>query len=168
MHVCIHVDFQIPGSAPRLRPAPGSFWKNSGFPAQLNPFLPPRSCLSLQRDSSFSQVTIATRVRKAPTVASDRNHETLEGGSHRQIWERVEEKRPRRGAERRQGGKNKAQFGEQRTKAASHLLNVESKLVTNTPGTHTPWVGGEREVTGRLGGESASIIHPRPMRGRPS
>lgn len=134
----------------RAPPSPlEEFWLPS---AALNPFLPPRSCLSLQRDSSFSQVTIVTRVRKAPTVALDLNHETLEGGREGRVSGPLSDigasggETARREAGRKQEGKNKAQFGRD-NKGPKHERCVAPfkrgvKLVTDwfqTKHTHTPW-----------------------------
>lgn len=83
MDVHVHVDFQILG----FTLPPGSLGKNSGFPVK---HLTLSCCLPLvcryketaAPSSSFSQVTIVMRVRKAPTVGLDLNYvavETLEG-----------------------------------------------------------------------------------------
>lgn len=58
-----------------------------------------------------------TRVRKALTVALDLNHETLEGGREGRVSGPLSDigvsrgETARREAERKQEGKNKAQFG---------------------------------------------------------
>lgn len=119
--------------------------------AALNPFLPPCSCPPLQRDSSFPQVTIETRVRKTPTVALDLNHETREGaregggvgGPASDIGVNGGET-----ARKEAGGKEQSTYwlGEQRMKAPLKYG------VTHSHREHTPRFGSERGVMGRSGG----------------
>lgn len=95
-----------------------------------------------------------TRVRKAPTVALDWNHETLEvcvGGGGQRATVRYR-------SESRRNGPGEGQKGGRRGRTKHNLENKGPKLLRGvkagdklTPGTHTPWSGGERGVTGRLG-----------------